>query len=206
MSVSKPPDPDDIANTRSTSPQFLIFAVFFVVVILAISFGLRRFAGGATANGQPLKQVELQPLRAEGSPWNDKSLRGKVVLVNFWGTWCYPCRVELPELIALANEFEGQSNFLFLPVSCPNSRTADIETTKIETEEFLQEQDYDISCYYDARNTTRAAVAHAMELGDNFSYPTTVILDREGNIQGFWQGYSKKVIQEQRSLLKRLMK
>ncbi len=44
----------------------------------------------------------------EGNKWTLKELRGKVVLVNFWATWCPPCRKEMPDLEALSNEFKDQ--------------------------------------------------------------------------------------------------
>ncbi len=39
--------------------------------------------------------------------------RGKVVLLNFWATWCIPCRTEMPELQSLADELQGESFTLF---------------------------------------------------------------------------------------------
>ena len=42
----------------------------------------------------------------EGKKWNLKSLRGKVVLVNFWATWCPPCRKEMPDLQSLYKKFD----------------------------------------------------------------------------------------------------
>ena len=44
----------------------------------------------------------------QGKTWTLSELRGKVVLVNFWATWCPPCRKEMPDLEALYNRFKGE--------------------------------------------------------------------------------------------------
>ena len=65
-----------------------------------------------------LELLRLRELAAEqttftlnnvaGKPYSMKDYRGKVVLVNFWATWCPPCRKEMPDLEALSKEFAGQ--------------------------------------------------------------------------------------------------
>jgi peroxiredoxin len=52
----------------------------------------------------------------QGTAWHLKDLRGKVVLVNFWATWCPPCRKEMPDLDALFTKFKNQG-FVVLAIS-----------------------------------------------------------------------------------------
>jgi len=52
----------------------------------------------------------------QGKTWHLKELRGKVVLVNFWATWCPPCRKEMPDLDALYNRFKDQG-FVVVAIS-----------------------------------------------------------------------------------------
>jgi peroxiredoxin len=52
----------------------------------------------------------------DGKEWSLSALRGKVVLVNFWATWCPPCRKEMPDLNALYSRFRDQG-FLVLAIS-----------------------------------------------------------------------------------------
>jgi peroxiredoxin len=59
----------------------------------------------------------------QGKAWHLQDLKGKVVLVNFWATWCPPCRKEMPDLDALYNKFKDQG-FVVLAIS-------DEEATKI---------------------------------------------------------------------------
>lgn len=54
------------------------------------------------------QQAEFALPDLHGTTWSRKQLTGKVVLVNFWATWCQPCRKEMPDLEALSKQFAGQ--------------------------------------------------------------------------------------------------
>ncbi len=54
------------------------------------------------------RQADFTLSDLQGRKWTLQSLRGKVVLVNFWATWCPPCRKEIPDLEALYKRFKGR--------------------------------------------------------------------------------------------------
>ena len=66
----------------------------------------------ATGSVKLLKErVALPPLTAtdlDGRPVSTAELRGKVVIINFWATWCPPCREEIPDLVALQEKYKDQ--------------------------------------------------------------------------------------------------
>ena len=60
------------------------------------------------ADNERRQQADFTLTELSGKMWTLKELRGKVVLVNFWATWCPPCRKEMPDLETLYKEFKDQ--------------------------------------------------------------------------------------------------
>jgi peroxiredoxin len=78
-----------------------------------------RFAAAMSkleADDERRQHADFTLADIEGKPWTLSALRGKVVLVNFWATWCPPCRKEMPDLEALYGRFQGQG-FVILAIS-----------------------------------------------------------------------------------------
>jgi peroxiredoxin len=78
-----------------------------------------QFAAAMTkleADDQARQQADFTLADLQGKSWTLRDLHGKVVLVNFWATWCQPCRKEMPDLDALYKRFRDQG-FVILGVS-----------------------------------------------------------------------------------------
>ena len=68
------------------------------------------------------QQADFTLTDLQGNAWNLKNLAGKVVLVNFWATWCPPCRKEMPALDKLYQQFKDQG-FVILAISDEGAST-----------------------------------------------------------------------------------
>lgn len=112
--------------------------------------------------GAPAPQIALQVVG--GGMSNLAAERGKVVLVNFWATWCEPCKSEMPALQQLADELPGQSFVLY---------SVDLQEDAPQVEAF--ERQYGLHLFAvldDGGDVTRAYGVRAL--------PATFLIDQRG--------------------------
>lgn len=178
-------------------------AVVLLAAAALLYVVLSRQDPTASTDAHPAVGRRLQFLRLEGLTGEAKSvsindLVGRVTLVNYWGTWCGPCIREFPELVELAARFGKQPDFRFLPVSCGSGDDSDLESLRVETQEFLKEHHAaDLATYADQNAASRRAMTVELNMSpQNFAYPTTILFDREGRIHAFWEGYSPRAVRE----------
>lgn len=108
---------------------------------------------------------ELKTLGGKNIKLSD--LRGKVVVMNFYATWCPPCKAELPGFIATAEKYKDKDvQFLFI----------DVAEKKSDVEKFLKERKYNIDPLMDDESEVFSGLYGLR------SFPTTFILDRDGYI------------------------
>jgi thiol-disulfide isomerase/thioredoxin len=161
---------------------------------------------GHPAVGHPILFLELDPLTTAKAPLGKKDLRGKVTLMNLWGTWCGPCAEEFPYLIAIYQKHKNHYDFRYLSVSYPGDPTsldADaVAELRQETVEFLARQRALHPTYYDLRGQTFRAL---LPIGVEDAMPTTLLIDREGVVRGAWQGYSRVSMAQIERLLEEML-
>lgn len=115
--------------------------------------------------GQENKTTGVSFIDEKGETISLKSLKGKVVFINFWATWCPPCIAEIPSIQKLFNETQGEE-IIFLMV--------DIDGDYSKANNFMLNKGYSLPVY-----TLASSVSKDIYKG---STPTTVILDKSGKI------------------------
>jgi len=139
-----------------------------VVIFAAVGAGCKKKANanaGAT-------QAAIKSL--EGNDVTVAQFKGKVVLVNFWATWCEPCKIEIPELIQLQTKYAPQG-FTILGVAMDDEGKSVVAP-------FVRTKRYEI-------NGQQLQMNYPILLGNDeianrfgglLGYPTTVLFDKNG--------------------------
>ena len=199
MADSQPTDqPRQPRTIVSRVIRVLVILVILLPILNIIGFGIshylmpllqRKIRGPETrlGVGQKLTFLELEPLTGSPPPISVADLQNHVVLLNFWGTWCPPCREELPHMAELRQRFAGRESFRLLAISYPSGGQGDDrQSLRENTEELLKRLDLDLPTYHDPGSKTLSAVDQIIGFD---GYPTSVLLDRHGVIRAVWVGY-----------------
>ena len=207
-----PAAPADELGGHDPSPhRWLWITLLALLLIACLLFALRP-----SPDPVPYKVIgnRLPEVRLEGLTGSDRSIRsedlaGSVVLINFWATWCGPCRIELPHLAKLEKKFSPRGDFQFLAVSLGRAESADEwAALRQSTADFLQQSGVDIPTYADLGDATFnrfCELALSLEPSMGEGVPTTIVLDREGIIRGVWIGYAPGVEDQVEETVSRLL-
>jgi len=161
---------------------------------LRAAFGLLLAAVTALAVAAPLAPSAQAPdftLRTlDGQKLRLGEQRGRVVLVNFWATWCGPCRQEMPHLNKLYEKYKS-SGFVLLGVNVDDdtAQAAGVASRLGVTFPVLPDADKRVSRQYDLN-----------------AMPSTVLIDRDGRVRylhrGYQNGFENTYDRQIRELLK----
>jgi len=161
---------------RRALPTLVLLAVLLPVLVVGVLRVQRRVEATGTAGFTVADQEAVEAdvahrvvevkgeLLADGSPWSSTSARGSVLVVNFWASWCGPCRAEQPELSRVARAYRGRG-VRFIGVNVRESRGA--------ADSYVEEFQVPYPSLYDP------AALNAARL-QAFALPSTFILDRDG--------------------------
>ena len=168
---------------RSSRAAHVLRAAAIAIVVVAAGTASSAIAPQATAPDFTLHAMSGPNLRL-------KEQRGRVVMVNFWATWCGPCRQEMPQLNRLYEKYRS-SGFVLLGVNVDDDagKAAELAAKLGVTFPVLLDTDKTVSKLYDVS-----------------TMPSTVIIDRDGNVRyvhrGYLSGYEENYEKQIRELLK----
>jgi thiol-disulfide isomerase/thioredoxin len=153
-----------------------INSAFIVGIILIlftpVGFHARVFVGRFLATSAaviktefrvPVENYNWQLTTANGNAFNFADAKGKVILVNFWATWCPPCVAEMPSLQELYKDYGDKVVFMFV---------AQDKVEAVAT--FIAKKEYTLPVYF--------ATSEAPSVLSSKTIPTTYVISKEGKI------------------------
>ena len=160
---------------------YMVAAVVVVTGLTLVALSGHRGARIAVNSGQSEAPVAAGSQAAnfnletlDGTTVSLESLRGKVVFLNVWATWCEPCREEMPSMQTLYNDFKSNKDFVMLAVSQDTKGRAAVAP-------YVAKNGYHFTVLLDPEN----------KLMDTYTVsrvPETFIIDRKGQIVAHHMG------------------
>ena len=153
-----------------------VVVLLAALVVLLVGAGLLYHRYSAALAPDPVAQSEgadrvpapdFTVYDGEGNAVQLSDFLGKPVVVNFWASWCGPCKNEMPEFNEVWEELEGEVQFLMVNVTDGQQETVDSASSYVES------QGYTFPVFYDT--TLQAALTYQA-----FSLPTTFFIDENG--------------------------
>jgi peroxiredoxin len=161
--------------------------ITFLMVVFAIQISVATSVQSADISG-PAPDFTLKAMK--GGNIKLSELAGNVVLINFWASWCGPCREEMPLLNKLHNKYEPLG-FTVLGVN--------VEEQSDPAISFINETPVDFPIIFDNKNKVS-------QLYKVVAMPTTVVVDRDGNVRFLHQGFKAGDEASYRKMVKRLIR
>src|SRR5262245_1642523 len=149
-----------------------------LIVLFACLSTLLPLVADADIVGQPAPDFALRSMKGPSVRLSEHL--GEVIIINFWATWCGPCRQEMPLLDELYGKYR-RAGLVLLSINVDDDKDRAIEMAKT------------LGVSYPVLLDARKDVSRSYQIG---SMPSTVLIDREGVIryvsEGFKPGYEKR--------------
>jgi len=166
--------PDDLERTAAARWLGKIYLLWYNIVmnkahpIILIAVFLLATTVSCRAQGAGNAPPDFNVTDISGAELTLSGLKGKVVLLDFWATWCPPCRAEIPNLIDIQKRF-GDKKFVLISISLDRDLNA--------ARRFVREKGMDWVHVIDAEAASDLAEKYRIEY-----IPTTYVIDRTGRI------------------------
>ena len=129
----------------------------------------------APVSGSKITQIDIAALKQLIKP------NGKPRLINFWATWCGPCREEYPDLVKIDEQYRGKIDFLTVSLD-------DLTDKDTAVPKFLAEMKAQMPAYLLVTNNEDEAAIAAVSKTWNGALPFTILFDPNGGVAYFRQG------------------
>jgi len=152
---------------------FVFFLLAFILSTPSIFAEVKKEDLFLKAGIQPVKAGKKAPVFSledlNGKRSDLKQYRGKVVFLNFWATWCGPCKEEMPSMEELSQKFK-EKDFVFIALSVDYAGVKPVK-------DFIEKHRYTFPVLIDPKCET-------LDLFEVKGIPTTFLIDKKGDIIG----------------------
>ncbi len=169
-------DPEENPESESRGSNLGAIALLLLAGSIALFAWAWSNERGDSSSGQNVEvgreapDFTLPDLEGNQNALSDH--RGEVVLINFWATWCPPCRVEMPDMEAVYREHKDDGfEILGVDQREPKELVEEFVTERGFSWIFLLDEDFDVSQEYSAT-----------------SIPRSILVDRDGTVAHVWRG------------------
>ena len=163
-------------------------ANIFLIGLLAVFLPFAPINAADISPGQPAPEFTLKSLK--NGNLSLKELRGQVVMINFWATWCGPCRQEIPVLNTLYEKYRD-TGFVLLGVN--------VDSESVNAIQMVSRLKATYPILFDSDK--RASVLYHVS-----AMPTTVLIDRDGKVRYIQKGYVAGVEGKYQAQIRELLK
>ncbi len=161
--------------------RILIFTIFLVLAVAASGLLLRSYSSAITDAKQA---PDFNLTTTDGKPLRLSDYKGKGVIVNFWATWCPPCRAEIPDMIELQEEY-GPKGFSFIGIA-------------------LGDDEESVKAFVTAQKINYPVAVGTRELAMNYGrltlegairgIPTSFVINAKGEVIDYFIGARSKAV------------
>lgn len=154
--------------------------LLFITMVLGSAYGIKRYlkyyAADTSRAGQLVEDFSLPSLSGDKGNLSGKlsDYKGKLILLNFWASWCPPCREEIPDFIKVQNKYQNKG-FTILGVSIED---------KEPTEAYAKKVGINFPIFYEEEKGTEIGKKYGM-----IGIPYSILIDQNQKIIAIYPSY-----------------